>query len=310
MPGTTPLRYAWRGGEQLEHIAARYGTTVEQLREANPGRMKPGRVLTLQATRLPPPVQKLRATAREDDTWATLAERYGVDEAELRSWNPRANRRRRLRKGTPLVLWIPSGARHYPLPDDDAGFPPITKPATGTSIGRPHRGRIEDAARLPPGPYTIRFQWQSFGTALAVWNIQRVLAGFRRETGFDRELFVGAMSRRSGRRLSPHRSHQSGRDVDIRLPALPHAEGFKLEKNEVDWHAAWALVDAFVRTGDVQVIFLERKLRRRLREAGLAMGADDARIDSVMGSVRHSPGHTAHVHVRFVCSPDAARCKD
>lgn len=307
---STQIRYTMQGGEVLSDLAAQYGIAEEDLRRDNPGAMERGRVLVVKATRLPPPRQRLKVSTRERDDWAKVAQRYGVLEAELRLWNPRASSRKRLRPGTSLVMWLPSGATRYPLPDDAAEFPDVPKPDHGESVGRPNRGRLVEGAALPVGPYVIRFDWQKYGSALMVWNLSRVLRAFRAETGFERDLFVGAMSRRNGRRLRPHRSHQSGRDVDVRLPAMPHAEGFKLSVDEVDWHATWALVDAFVRTGDVQVIFLERKLRRRLKRAGLALGANDERIARVMGSVRHSPGHTAHVHVRFQCAPSETQCRD
>ena len=306
----THVRYTLRGGEQLAELAQVYGTTEAALRRDNPGELTRGRVLEIDATVLPAPRQKLRVTSREKDDWTDVAERFGVTVDQLRRWNPKAAGRRRLRPNTPLLLWLPSGASRYPLPADASGFPEVAVPEHGESVGRPSRGRLRDGAPLPEGPYTIRFDWQAFGSASTVWNVARVLRAFRAETGFEGELFVGAMSRRSGRRLRPHRSHQSGRDVDVRLPAMPHAQGYELQADEVDWHAAWALVDAFVRTGDVQVIFLERKLRRRLERAGLALGADDARIAEVMAKVRHSPGHTAHVHVRFQCAASEAECRD
>jgi len=306
----THIRYAMQGGEVLSELARSYGTTEAALHRDNPGEIARGRVLEIDATRLPAPRQKMRATVGERESWADVARRFGVSEAALRQWNPKAASRRRLRSGTNLVLWLPSGAVHYPLPTDASAFPDVPKPEHGESVGRPNRGRLRDGARLPAGPYVIRFDWQAFGSALTVWNVARVLRAFRAETGFEGELFVGAMSRRSGRRLPPHRSHQSGRDVDVRLPAMPHAKGYKLQTHEVDWHATWALVDAFVRTGDVQVIFLERKLRRRLQRAGLALGADDQRVAAVMGKVRHSPGHTAHIHVRFRCAASEAECRE
>jgi len=306
----TRVRYTMQGGEIVEELAEVYGTTLEQLARDNPGELERGRTLSIDATLLPPPRQKGRATVREGEGWTEVAARSGVTSAQLRRWNPRAAERRRLREGTRLALWLPSGATKYPLPDDASGFPEVDLPEHGESVGRPHRGRLKNAAQLPPGPYVIRFEWQSFAAARTVWNVARVLRAFRDETGFEAELFVGAMSRRSGRRLRPHRSHQSGRDVDIRLPAMAHAEGFELSSSEVDWHAAWALVDAFVRTGDVQVIFLERRLRRRLRRAGMALGADDARVAEVMGRVRHSKGHTAHIHVRFRCQATELDCRD
>ncbi len=307
--GPVRVRYTIQGGEQLEAIAARYGVDGQALRTTNPGKPERGRVLEIEAHRLPAPVQRLRVTSGERDTWATVAQRHTVEGATLRAWNPKAARRKNLRPGTSLVLWIPSGASRYPLPDDTAGFPEVAKPATGESVGRPSRGRLVDGARLPEGPYIIRFGWQAFGSALTVWNLQRVIMAFRAEAGFEGDLYIGAMSQRNGRRLRPHRSHQSGRDVDVRLPAMPHAEGFKLEIDEVDWHATWALIDTFVRTGDVEIIFLERKLRHRLKRAGMALGADDERVSTVMRKIRHSPGHTAHIHVRFRCDDHEERCR-
>ena len=307
---TVRVRYPMQGGETLSALAQWYGTTETAIQRDNPGKLTRGRVLDIAAGHLPTPRQRLRVTVGERSGWARVAERYGVSEAELRQWNPRAARRRRLRPGSTVVLWLFSGATHYPLPDDDAEFPTVARPDHGVSVGRPHRGRLLEGAHLPPGPYVIRFDWQAFGSSLTVWNVARVLRAFRAETGFERELFVGALSRRTGRRLPPHRSHQSGRDVDVRLPAMPHATGFKLQADEVDWHATWALVDAFVRTDDVQVIFLERKLRARLQRAGMVMGASDSRLATVMAKVRHSPGHTAHVHVRFRCDPAEPECRD
>ena len=143
-------------------------------------------------------------------------------------------------------------------------------------------------------------------------GIQRALASFRHETAFPGPIYIGAMSRKSGRRLNPHKSHQSGRDVDVRLPAMPYAKHTqKLQEWEVDWHATWALIRAFAETGDVQQIFLEMKFWRRLRRAAVEMGSADAEIDAIMGKyVRHSRGHVAHIHVRFVCSEAAERCRD
>jgi hypothetical protein len=65
-----------------------------------------------------------------------------------------------------------------------------------------------------------------------------------------------------------------------------------------------------VDTEVVQVVFLERRHFRRLRRAGREMGATEAQIDDVMSHVRHAKGHTAHFHLRFICSPVAERCRD
>jgi hypothetical protein len=200
-----------------------------------------------------------------------------------------------------LQLWLPSGVERYPLPPLSRALPEIDVRGGGESVGRPNRGRLRNGVALPASEhYTIRKPYQSYGTSLTVRDVQRAIAGFRIETGFDDPLSIGAMSRRTGRRLRPHKSHQSGRDVDVRLPAMPFVEGKTLESHEVDWHATYALVEAFVRTGDVRAIYLERKFWRRLRRAAERLGADDERIAFVLGHLEHEKGHTGHIHVRFI----------
>ena len=39
------------------------------------------------------------------------------------------------------------------------------------------------------------------------------------------------------------------------------------------------------------------------------LAADPVRRDTNKGVVRHSPGHTVHLHVRFTCTPGNSRCE-
>ncbi|MEM6990998.1 MAG: penicillin-insensitive murein endopeptidase [Myxococcota bacterium] len=310
-PDAPWIRYRLGHGETIDDLAERYGLTTDEIVAANEGRREfhKGDLVRLQPRRFSPPLASRTIRSSKRRTWDEIAARYDVEVADLRRWNKRFARRKSLPEGATLKVWFPSGVTKFahgaalqPLPDFEA------KPGA-FSVGKPNRGRIEHAVQLPESPlYTIRFNRLAWGSSLTVRNVQRALAGFRRDSGFEGEIFIGAMSQKSGRRLRPHRSHQSGRDIDVRLPAMPHVTGYKLDRTEVDWHATWMMVDAFVRTDEVQVIFLERKLRARLRSAGLRMGATDERIEAVMGKIRHSKGHTSHVHVRFNCSADAPKC--
>lgn len=302
--------------ETLDEVAERYGVTSVELRQWNAlepdTRPARGQLLRIQARRFPRPRQRVRLKVRERDRWEDVARRYGVEVAHLKQWNARFARRRSP-EGLHLHAWLdsrvagPGSEIRGPTP------PRITVRPDGVSIGRPHRGRLSRGVQLPESElYTVRHPRLAYGTSLAVLGIQQAIATFRHQCAFTGELAIGAMSRRTGRRLRPHRSHQSGRDVDIRLPALAFAEGeHRLSSQEVDWSATWALVQAFVRTKVVQVIFLERRLFRRLRRAARQMGASEAEIEDVIGGVvRHSKGHTSHIHVRFICSPVAEQCRD
>lgn len=308
------IRHQLRAHETLATIAADYGVTEKQLRTWNAltGGVEIGRLLVVQPKLFPPPRQKRRVEVGEDDdAWETIATRYAVSVDELRKWNGKLGARKKPPRRATITLWLPSGVERYPLPPLTQALPEFKLRAGGESIGRPNRGRLREGIALPASEhYNVRVPYQGYGASTAVRDVQRAIAGFRTETGFDDPITIGAMSRRTGRRLRPHKSHQSGRDIDVRLPAMPFVDGHSLESHEVDWHATYALIEAFVRTGDVGVIFLERKFWRRVRSAGQRLGADDARIEHVISHLKHERGHTGHIHVRFRCAPEWPECKD
>ena len=312
-PDRAWIRYRLGRGETVAELAERYGVPLAEVEAINgpSAELHKGDLVVLQPRRFAPP--RASRTVKVGDkkrTWTEVAERWGVDEQELRLWNQRFKRRKdKLPKGAVLTVWFDSGVTRFPYVGTPQPMPQFEAKDGAYSVGKPHRGRIENAAQLPESDmYKIRFNRLAWGSTLTVQSIQSAIAAFRRDSGYSGELYIGAMSRKTGRRLRPHRSHQSGRDLDIRMPAMSHTEGYKLDRTEIDWHATWILVDSFIRTGKVNVIFLERKLFPRLRSAGLRMGATDEQMDEVMSKVRHSKGHTSHIHVRFVCAEDAERC--
>jgi hypothetical protein len=301
--------------ETLEMVARLHGVSTEELRawnEIEPGAVPSrGDVLRVHTVRFPRIRQRIRFKAHKDETWEDVAKRYGLDVDDLARWNAKLAKRRSP-AGLHLHAWVES--RVAPPGSGVRGaLPPRAEiRSDGFSIGKPYQGRLSNGVALPECDlYTIRVPRLAWGTSLAVAAIHRAIGSFRHRTAFDGDIVIGAMSRRTGRRLAPHRSHQSGRDVDIRLPALEFAEGsHALAAQEIDWPAAWALVRAFVETQVVQVVFLEYKHFRRLRKAGLQMGARPEEIEDVMRKVRHAKGHIAHMHVRFICSPNAEHCRD
>lgn len=310
---TAWIRTPLLAGEGLADIAARHGVTESELRQWNPQAKSPkkGDVVRVRVAANTPVLQPIYVRVNEDETWEEIAARTGVTPEQARTANPKYAKRKRPPHGARLTLWVPTGVRRLPTAAPAEPMPVFDVPEGGVAIGKPHRGRLENGVRLPDSDlYTIRFDRLCYGTTLAVRDLQHAIATFRHETGFDREIFIGAMSRKSGRKLSPHRSHRTGRDVDVRMPALAFAEGTaKLDRDEIDWSATWALIDAFVRTEDVQSIFLERKLWQRLRRGALRTGATDEQIDRAFALIKHSKGHTSHIHVRFVCSDAASECE-
>lgn len=306
------IRHPRLNGESITAIALRYGVTEAQLEAWNPKigkKANKGEVVELTVDGDKPARVAIYVRVGSKDSWADIAGRYDTSVEALKADNHRFAKRKRPPKGARLTVWLSSGVQRLPAAAPVQPLPTYTVTAGGVAVGPPHRGRLEGGVKLPDNDlYTIRFEKLCFGTTLAVASIQSAIAGFRRETSFDRDLFIGALSRKKGRRLRPHRSHRTGRDADIRLPALPHAVGYKLERDEIDWPATWALIDAFARTGKVQMIFLERKLWQRLRRSAMRTGATDEQLERAFELIHHSKGHTAHIHVRFQCSDDAPDC--
>jgi LysM repeat protein len=309
-------------GERLVHTAVRFGVTPDELARWNDlprgqRRMPTGRRLRVHARRSPPPRQRVTHVVQAGDTWNEIAIAHRVDRRMLQAYNWQT---KRLVPGDAIAIWIDPGLPSTVNLREGVPAPELFElPEDGHSIGRPQRGRIENAVPLPERPwYDLgRPEWL-WGSSHTIVQVQRALATFRARTGFEGEVVVGAISREGGGPFPPHRSHQSGRDVDIRLPLLPGLQRrVNPHADEVDWSATWQLVRALLDTGEVQFIFLERPLQRRLYEAARWAGSPHEelaalihRVEERRGApIRHARGHDGHIHVRFRCGPEEPRCR-
>ena len=309
-------------GERLTQIAVRYGVDFSDLREWNRIRSRrtkvdAGRVLKVQARRLPVARQSLVHQVNAGEDWSDIAAAYRVEEKVLRQTNPDV---RTLRPGEKLTVWydpsLPWTVGRQMGAVDQLAF---NAPAGAESYGRPEYGRLLNAVQVPESPlYARRSPNQLWGSSHAIEVLMGAIAQFRYETGHRGLIQLNSMSLRRGRRFSPHKSHQSGRDIDIHLPLLPGVE-FTNSPNadEVDWWATWSLVRSFLETDQVVYIFLNRELQRRLYEAARSMGESHESLAEVIEwahgrrhktIIRHSRGHDDHIHVRFACGPDESRC--
>lgn len=315
------VKHKVRSRERISQLAVRYGVTVSQIKEWNKlksTRLKKNKTLRIRAHRIPPPKELLKHTVVDGDTWGSIAAAYRVETPDLHAWNFR----KKMEPGTEISIWFDPGAFWTvnrrpgpPLPDD------LGVEDGAISVGRPNRGRIKNAVKVPDLPYyTRRDDRILWGSSHSIRQLVQAFANFRHETGFEGEVIIGSMSRQRGGRFKPHKSHQSGRDVDIRLPLLPTAETWgKPNQDEIDWHATWGLVRALMDTGEVHAIYLETKLQRRLYEAARQLGTSHEElapviqwpeyVPGVVATVRHQKGHDAHIHVRFTCGVQEDRCK-
>lgn len=310
--------------ERLSTIAARYGVRRDDVAEWNKlssrrAKVKVGQRLRIHAAQEPPPRQAITHVVQAGDTWSSIATMHRVDYRDLLAYNwPRPE----LTPGKEVTVWIDPGIprtvnlKHGPEPG------PLPEGLDGAqSVGAPNRGRLRGAVHLPESPlYTRGHERWLWGSSHAIKALIAGIADFRYSSGFDGELIIGSMSLRRGGRFRPHKSHQSGRDVDVRLPLLPGVPMTAFPNaDEIDWSAAWELVRALVATGEVEVIFLEGPLQRLLFQAALWEGMAAEELTEVIAwpnrhgnehaIVRHSKGHDGHIHVRFRCGPDEPRCR-
>lgn len=309
--------------ETIAQLALRYRIDPGKLRGWNglgrSARVRPGQRLRLLAKRRPPQRERVRHTVREGDTWTSIARQHGADPSAVRAYNIKRTGRR-LYPGLELEVW-----RDPLLADAVAGDVPPSGPAAAIrpgafSVGRPSDGRLVNGVQIPESAdYDRRYPGSAWGTTFAVRHVVETLHRWREESDYAGLLRLGAMSRQRGRRISGHRSHQSGRDLDIRLPLREGlADKTTPTPRRVDWAAVYALVRAFAASGAVTRIFLDYRLQNRLYKAAKEAGADRRTLRRMIqfprgpgtnrGLVRHSPGHDIHVHVRFACADYESEC--
>ncbi len=251
-----------------------------------------------------PTMDSLTHTLRPYQGVYWLRDRYKVSREALQAWNPGLDLDA-LEPGQEVVTW---------RRDPDV---------LSRSVGAAMRGRLLDGEPLPPGPgYAILYAHRAFGTYYTVSELQRVLGGYAQAFPEAEPLMVGDVSYRTGRRILPHLSHTSGRDVDITYPRhspTPSLTRFhRIRRHDVDMHRTLWLLRALIEGGSVAVIFIDRPIQRGLYTLAKEQGAPQEWLDAVFqyprwgggdALVRDSPGHDDHFHVRFICQPTDLRCQ-
>lgn len=214
-------------------------------------------------------------------------------------------------------------------------------PGPSVSVGRPSHGRIKNASALPLIGAGFRMLRQdggrNFGTADLIEGLQEVAATLAAADPDIPPLTIGDISAKNGGGLRSHRSHQSGRDVDIvfywtdRLGRPVTADAFvrfdlkgrsRDHRPPVLFDAArnWALIKALLtnrRFGDrVLYLFISRHLKDLMVQHARAVGESAALVERaarVMSrSGRGVRRHDNHVHLRVACSPadKSAGCRE
>ena len=180
------------------------------------------------------------------------------------------------------------------------------------SIGGPSRGALFNGAQVPESPlWHVVEPEHAWGAPEAIASISTAIERVSREYPDSPPLYVGHLSSRYGGYLRPHRSHQSGRDVDLGYYYLGGPGWYaRATAKNLDRTRTWALVKALALDPNVEAIFMDRSVQQLLRAHAEAHGETRARLKELFeGSqrggehlIRHEWGHLTHLHVRFRCT--------
>ncbi len=200
-------------------------------------------------------------------------------------------------------------------PFDDLSDAELEKLVTGErrvlgslSVGLPNNGRLLNGVQPKDGElFELVSPGLAYGTQETIEYLETAVRKVHARFPGTPPLHVGHVSARAGGYLSPHLSHQSGRDVDLgfyysgtrRWYARATTANFDVERN-------WALVRALITETDVEMILVDHSLQRLLKAHALDVGEDPEWVEGLFRTrqgrpalIRHVKGHQTHFHVRF-----------
>lgn len=217
---------------------------------------------------------------------------------------------------------------------------------TSVSFGPPNSGTIINPARLPDrgDGYVVPETWARRGLRYGSDELVGMVVYLGRDLearDLGRPLVVADLSPERGGPSAWHRSHQTGRDVDLLFyvrdaagqPVVPTAmhhyggDGASVAESRdpdaavaplyFDDHANWMLVRALITNpiADVEYVFISEDLKQRLLDQAVALGEPRSLVEAasfLLHQPSHAPPHDDHMHVRILCPPSdvAQGCRE
>ncbi len=191
------------------------------------------------------------------------------------------------------------------------------------SVGSAHAGTLAAAVRLPSHiGYAVREPSRAWGMSRAIdWLVQAFDFVVAADPGAPR-VRVHDLSLRYGGPMSGHKSHKSGRDVDItyyQRSCQTECLGRPVAASELDAGRQWRLLQYWLQHGQAEFIFVDYALQRPLYAQAKSAGATPRQLARWFqyprgpgfpaGVIRHVPNHANHVHVRFRCALTDRACE-
>lgn len=182
------------------------------------------------------------------------------------------------------------------------------------SIGRPNGGALVNGVRFPESDfYTLVAPGTAWASEETVSYLTRSLAKVHETYPNAPKLFIGDVSAQSGGHLSPHLSHQAGRDIDISYFYIAGAKWYAAANaSNLDVEKTWAFIRALALESDVEMLLIDASIQALLKPYALKCGDDQAWVEDLFRGtpgvrpplIRHVRGHRTHLHIRFY-NPDA-----
>ena len=191
------------------------------------------------------------------------------------------------------------------------------------SFMRPNRGRLRNGELMPNGNgWVIRNERVAFGATQTIDGLVHAARVVQAEHPGGQDIMIADISKQTGGAFRPHRSHHSGRDVDVtyyRNSTAP-PEFRRVRPQQLDAARTWTFVRTLITDHDAVYIFMSRPLQVRLYEYAESVGEHPAFLAEVFqhgprrhrnyrGIIRFARGHHDHMHIRFPCTDEDVRCR-
>ena len=176
------------------------------------------------------------------------------------------------------------------------------------SVGFAESGRVIGAVKMPrEEAWDLVVPEYAWGTQETIDYLSLAARAVHEQFPDSVPLRINHIGKKDGGYVRPHKSHQSGRDVDLGFfykgdigpGGLP-----RKREDLIDPARNWALIRALVTQSDVQVILVDHRIQSVLYAHALAQGEDKAWLDGLFNAgsasvLQHARRHRDHFHVRF-----------
>jgi len=181
------------------------------------------------------------------------------------------------------------------------------------SLGFPHNGQLLNPVQLRSGEsFEVVAPDFCYGTQETASYLETAVNVVKKAHPNTPPLHIGHISKPGGGYLSPHLSHQSGRDVDLGFYYKSKRTWYRRATSDtLDVERTWTLIRAMITQTDLEFLFIDHWVQILLKNHAERIGEDKTWLAQVFHGtaqrpalIRHEPGHATHIHARFF-NPEA-----